>query len=383
MLLWFHCNKLVVNTSKTLFMVFSRTSTAVPALQEKKKFKVDMNYQPLNVHHIYDELSYFFVSVNDVLRAVRQLKVNKAPGLNGVSSDHRRNGSPLLIQHMQLLFQMCIDSATVPKSFCTGVSTNILKKGKNANECGGYRPITVSSTLSKVLEKLALREVISKCVIDYRQFGSRKHLSCAFVHRLLKRIHAKAESLELSVHICSVDISTAFDSVIQSAVFRTLLDAGVNAHIVAMLSFWYSNSYIRVKLGLETLSEPVKLKRGLRQGSVLSPILFNTLTSKVTKQISDGLRFDTCDLSLISYADDLLMLSFSLSILYDNLDQLVSGYSAIGLQANGQKTEFLVFSSAKQEAPAPTVSVDGAIIAPSSSLKNNSVGEKSDLDHFC
>ncbi|KAK2723179.1 hypothetical protein QYM36_001750 [Artemia franciscana] len=184
----------------------------------------------------------------------------------------------------------------------------------------------------------------------------------------LKRILAKADSLELSIHICSVDISAAFDSLIQSAVFHTLLDAGVNAHIVAMLSFWYSNSYIRMKLGLEKLSEPVKLKRGLRQGSVLSPILFSTLTSKVTKQISDGLRFDTCDLSLISYADDLLMLSFSLSVLQDNLDELVSGYSAIGLQVNGEKTKFLVFSSAKQEAPAPTVSVDGAIIAPSSSL---------------
>ena len=63
------------------------------------------------------------------------------------------------------------------------------------------------------------------------------------------------------------------------------------------------------------------------------------------------------------------MLSFSLSVLQDNLDELVSGYSAIGLQVNGQKTEFLVFSSAKQEAPAPKVSVDGAIIAPFSSLK--------------
>ncbi|KAK2719437.1 hypothetical protein QYM36_005057 [Artemia franciscana] len=260
-------------------------------------------------------------------RAVRQLKVNKAPGLDGVSGNHLRNGSPLLIQHMQLLFQMRIDSATVPKSFCTGVVTNILKKGKNANEFGGYRPITVSSTLSKVLEKLVLREVISMCVIDYRQFGFRKHLSCAFAHRLLKRILAKADSLELSVHICNFNISAAFDSVIQSAVFQTLLDAGVNAHIVAI--------------------EPVKLKRELRQGSVFSPILFNTLTSKVTKQISYGLRFDTCDSSLISYADDLLMLSFSLSVLQDNLDELVSGYSAIGLQVNGQKTEFLVFSSAK------------------------------------
>ncbi|KAK2718463.1 hypothetical protein QYM36_005700 [Artemia franciscana] len=264
---------------------------------------------------------------------------------------------------------MCIDSATIPKSFCTGVVTNILKKGKKANECGGYRPIIVSSTLSKLLKKLVLREVISECVMDYRQFGFRKHLSCALAHRLLKHILTKADSLGLSVHICSVDISAAIDSVIQSTAFQTLLDASVNTHIVVMLSFWYSNSYIRVKLSLEKLSEPVKLKKRLRQGSVLSPILFNSLTSKITKQISGRLSLDTCDLSLISCADDLLMLSFSLSALQDNLDTLVFGYSSIGLQVYGQKTEFLVFSSAKREAPTPTVSVDGAIIAPSSSFK--------------
>ena len=63
------------------------------------------------------------------------------------------------------------------------------------------------------------------------------------------------------------------------------------------------------------------------------------------------------------------MLSFSLSVLPDNLHELVSGYSAIGLQANGQKTQFLVFSSVKQEATAPTASVDGAFIPPSPSLK--------------
>ncbi|KAK2718514.1 hypothetical protein QYM36_005746 [Artemia franciscana] len=212
--------------------------------------------------------NYFFVSVNDVLRAVRQLKVNKAPGLDGVSSNHLRNGSPLLIQHMQLFFQMCIDSATVPKSFCTGVVTNIPKK-------------YIEQGAGKIAP---LRTYIEVCVwvtsLGF-EFGFRKHLSCAFAHRLLKRILAKADSLELSVHICSVDISSAFDSVIQSSVFRTLLDAGVNAHIAAMLSFWCSNSYIRVKLRLEKLNELVKLKRGLRQGSVLSLILLNTLTSKV------------------------------------------------------------------------------------------------------
>jgi hypothetical protein len=49
------------------------------------------------------------------------------------------------------MYQMCIDSAVDPKSFCAGVVSNIPKKGENPNECSGYRPITVSTTLSKVL----------------------------------------------------------------------------------------------------------------------------------------------------------------------------------------------------------------------------------------
>ena len=58
------------------------------------------------------------------------------------------------------------------------------------------------------------------------------------------------------------------------------------------------------------LRDLVKLNRGLRQGSVLSPILFNTLPSKVTKQISGGLSLDLCELSLLSYADALPIFNF-------------------------------------------------------------------------
>ena len=65
---------------------------------------------------------------------------------------------------------MCIDFAIEPQSFHTGIVTNILKKGKNTNDCSGYRSITVSTTLSKVFKRLIFSEIVFKCSLDYRQF---------------------------------------------------------------------------------------------------------------------------------------------------------------------------------------------------------------------
>ena len=81
--------------------------------------------------------NYFLISANSVLRAVCQLKVNKALGVDSASGDQLRNGSPILLQERQLLFQICIDSAPVPKSFCSGSRYKDPEEMKNVNECGG------------------------------------------------------------------------------------------------------------------------------------------------------------------------------------------------------------------------------------------------------
>ena len=93
----------------------------------------------------------------------------------------------------------------------------------------------------------------------------------------------------MSLFICSVDISSAFDSVTQAQVLTKLLECGVNAFVAASLEYWFDNSFIRIKLNGETLSRPVKIIGGLKQGSLLSPILFSLLTWSVTKGINGSL----------------------------------------------------------------------------------------------
>ena len=93
------------------------------------------------------------------------------------------------------------------------------------------------------------------------------------------------------------------------------------------------------------MSRPVKIIRGLKQGSILSPVLFSMLTKSVNKGINGGLIIDLCDISLLCYADDLLMTINNLSTLQCNLNQLTRGYDCLGLSVNAKKTEFLIFGS--------------------------------------
>ena len=114
-------------------------------------------------------------------------------------------------------------------------------------------------------------------------------LPSIWLPKVLKRVRAKAESSYLSLFICSVDISSASDSVTQAQVLTKLLECGVNAFVVASLEYSFDNFFIRIKLYGETLSRPVKIIGGLKQGSLLSPILFSLLTWSVTKGINGSI----------------------------------------------------------------------------------------------
>ena len=82
----------------------------------------------------------------------------------------------------------------------------------------------------------------------------------------------------------------------------------------------YSHSYALVKLEKGLLAGLIRLTRGLRQCSILSPIMYDNFTTIVTRTINGGIYSNIRDLSLIFYEDDVLLISLSLSNLQANLD---------------------------------------------------------------
>jgi hypothetical protein len=153
-----------------------------------QEFTQQLNSRLKSTEHVRSKIS---ISKSLVYNIISKLKSGKAAGADGICSDHLKNASDLLMDHLALLFQICISQRIVPSNFCVGITTTILKKNKDAALCNSYRPITVSSLFSKVFEKLLLPSIASKCLVGSKQLGFRTHVGCATAHLIIRTIIAQ------------------------------------------------------------------------------------------------------------------------------------------------------------------------------------------------
>ena len=283
------------------------------------------------------------VSADIITESIRRLK-SQSIDIDGISVFHLRKDSRELVKHLQLLFQMCLCCSLVPDSFLCGTVTSIVKRGKDVNKCDSYRPITVACNISKLFEYVLLPYIIDFVNYDANQFGFRKGISCHYAHRVLALLFKDAQTKGQSLHICALDISKAFDSVVHPQAFYSLHQLGINPSIISLLRFWYSNSYVRLKSNGCVFGN-IPVKSGVRQGGVLSPYIFNACISSVINKIPSSCFFGFSEVSYLAYADDLLLISRSKRRLEWNVSMVGSMLSEIGLSLNTLKCEYLLFNA--------------------------------------
>ena len=281
------------------------------------------------------------ISLSSVVEAIKKLKSDNVDN-DGISRFHLLLDCSPLIDHIHLLLQMCICTSSVPESFLCGTVSSILKKGNSPFICSSYRPITVSCTFSKVLEHVLLPFVTNNMLERDNQFGFKPGVGCQHAHRVLSSLLLENSSKGRSIYLCTLDLSKAFDSVCHSQLFSALRGYGVNLSVILLLRYWYSNSFLRLK---SVPASNIKLKRGLRQGGVLSPTLFNLCISGVLAKISATYLSGFSDVSYLAYADDLLLISRTKTGLSNMVSRVATSFSDIGLSLNVDKCKFLSFNN--------------------------------------
>ena len=185
-----------------------------------------------------------------------------------------------------------------------------LIKDKAGDLCdkSNYRPVGLCSVLSKILEAIILKRIENCLYTTANQFGFKKNLSTEMCIFLLKEVVNFYRESNTSVFLCFMDATKAFDRVNHSKLFTILIDRKVPTYLVRLLYFWYSEQLVCVKWGEET-SEYFKCTNGVRQGGILSPLLFNVYFDHVTSKLNDihvGCLLGSRILNHLLYADDLV-----------------------------------------------------------------------------
>ncbi len=182
------------------------------------------------------------------------------------------------------------------------------KTGKISSK-DNYRPIALASIMSKVLERILLDRLGFYILTNYNQFGFKQKHGTDMCIYAFKEIVSKYHSLNSTMFVCFLDASKAFEGVHHAKLFHKLSLRGVPRYLIRILVFLYARQTMMVRWG-DVMSDPFHVTNGIRQGSILSPILFNVYMDELPNRLNGcktGCLIGEQLINHLMYADDLVI----------------------------------------------------------------------------
>ncbi|CAH2235409.1 jg13268 [Pararge aegeria aegeria] len=236
---------------------------------------------------------------DEIRAAITHLKDRKATGSDSIPIETKASGK----YGVRIFYALCNkvwQSGKWPQEWAHTVFVPLHKKG-STKVCSNYRLIALIPHASKILLHVLnerLKSYLSK-EIAREQAGFVKGKGTREQILIVRQIIEKSREYNKAIYICFVDFSKAFDSVKWPKLWKTLLEMGTPKHLVHLLRCLYEDGTASVKAD-GTLSNPFHPSAGVRQGCIISPLLFNIYTEIIMRRTletwKDGIKME--DVSL-------------------------------------------------------------------------------------
>ena len=251
------------------------------------------------------------ICTSEVIDAIKELKPNKSDGNEGCQSDHLIHGTCRLHVLLSQLFTCMLKHGYAPESFLLSTITSIPKnKRKSLNDSNNYRGIALSSILGKVFDWVIMKKNKEILNTSDLQFGFKPNHSTTQSTFVIDEVTQHYINNGSDVYVMLLDASQAFDRVNYCKLFKLLLKKGLCPITCRFLAYSYTKQLARTKWG-KNVSEPFKVTNGVKQGGVLSPILFTVYVDELIcclKSTGVGCYIGRSFFGASGYADDLSLL---------------------------------------------------------------------------
>lgn len=298
---------------------------------------------PLSVHLGDDIEQIPKFLIDEIENIASQLKNGKALGSDGISNEQIKYGGKRLFKHLSILFNKVLETQSIPPDWQNSDIILIHKKG-DRHKIDNYRPISISSTISKIFSKLIVSRITK--ILDNQQpreqAGFRKNFSTIDHLHTINQLIEKSNEYNFELHLAFVDYSKAFDSLNQDFAIKALINQGVPLGYVKIIQKIYSNLKARIKT--DKLGDYFNIQKGVKQGDPLSPLIFNCALEEVFRDLNwknKGLKIDGEHLNNLRFADDVVLVSDNITDLEIMLKELNEKSKLAGLKMNKEKTNIL------------------------------------------
>lgn len=268
-------------------------------------------FTPANVHpprpaEANDDpstLSDLQCSGMEVSKIISALRSDIASGPDGISIKMLKDCATSICSPLATLFNKSLDVGKVPTDWKVSNITPIFKAG-DITLASNYRPISLLSLVSKILERIVhnalLSHLLHNDMLPANQFGFRPSSSTQeAILSMTRDWHNTLEEGD-SVGCVFFDLSKAFDTLPHNYVLESLIRVGVMGSLFDWFVDYLKDRKQRVVL--EGVSSPLQdVISGVPQGSILGPLLFIISVDPLTRlSVSNETR-------LGMFADDIVL----------------------------------------------------------------------------
>jgi hypothetical protein len=258
------------------------------------------------------------ITYDEVLASVTKLENNKAaPGLDGIFNEALKRGRDPMISALASLFNLIPRLGISPSIWQQAMILPIFKDGGlDPLEANSYRPISLTSCVSKVYERVLLNRITTSLEdqnkLSEEHAGFRKD-QCTLEQDFILREILDSRKSQKATYACFIDLTNAFRSTWQDGMWHQLRATGVRGKLYRNICSLYKQckSAILTPFGL---TDWFISNLGTRQGAVLSPLLFSLLMNPLAdllKTQGHGVHLGDIHIACLLYADDLVLISDS------------------------------------------------------------------------
>ena len=349
--------------------------------------------KPVNSRETTSPEHFVFSSVSDdeVFRELRNLKRNKSTGLDNLPPGMLKDAATIITKPLAYIINLSLRSGSVPLEWKAAKVIPLFKSGSMV-ELDNYRPISILPVLSKILERIVYKQLLSHLenngLLSSFQFGFRSKRSTELaVTYFTDKIRKEVDNGNI-LGAVFIDLSKAFDTVSHSCLLNKLPSYGINyKELHSFTDYLFSRTQsVRFK---GVLSDANPIFSGVPQGSILGPLLFTIHFNDVHTPLQST--------SIITYADDTVIFTAAKDLesiqrhLSEDCHNLSSWFrdNELVLNLKKGKTECMIFGTAKRlnalNGRQLALTVNGTLINTTSSYKYLGVNLDSSLNlesHF-
>ena len=266
---------------------------------------------------------YYVIGSSDVMNALGKLKTDKISDNGLVYSNNFTHGTEILCQYLSILYTSKIYHGFCPASFiCANII--LIPKGSKVNLSYSHKYWSIATSVFVSIQSVILGKLLDHSIIvkqsdtlttSQHQYGFKTNPSTVLCSTMvIETVQHYTENDVRPVYVLRLDVSKAFDKVAFNVLFNELRDRTVCPRIIKLMYFMYTNQSCSVKRDNKQ-SDQFKISNGVKQGGVISPLLFSCYIDNLFTQLQHsglGCHVGSSYTGAFGYADDIALLAHSL-----------------------------------------------------------------------